>query len=252
MKPYLLERHESGYLLFTINREERRNAINYEVMEGLESAISAALDKHVKALVITGAGDKAFCSGGDLSVFHELRTESEAYQMLSKMANILYKLAILPKPTVALLNGTAVGGGCEIATACDYRVARTGVKAGFIQGKLAITTGWGGGTLLAEKLLPHNVMKLLMEADKYSVDQLQDMGFIHAVYEEQPTVAIRDFLTKTLELDGEVLQAYKSILISKWKNSHLKERMNEEVRKCAILWEREEHHRQVEIFVNKK
>ena len=92
---YSIEKQEKGYLLFTINRSEKRNAINYDVMEGLTEAIKRATEPDIKALVITGKGDQAFCSGGDLSVFHQLHTKEEAYTMLSKMANILYSLTNL-------------------------------------------------------------------------------------------------------------------------------------------------------------
>src|SRR4051812_19543202 len=112
---YIVELDEqSGILLFTIKREEKRNAVNYAVMDGLKAAVERAKKDDVRVLAITGEGEQAFCSGGDLSIFHALHTEREAYNMLAKMGDVLYKLATLPKPTVALLNGPAVGGGCEI------------------------------------------------------------------------------------------------------------------------------------------
>ncbi|HAF0292607.1 TPA: enoyl-CoA hydratase/isomerase family protein, partial [Salmonella enterica subsp. enterica serovar Typhimurium var. 5-] len=80
MKPYILSNH-NGVLLFTINRPDRRNAINFEVMDGLEHALELAHEKEVKFFAILGAGDQAFCSGGDLSAFHLLKTEKEAYGM---------------------------------------------------------------------------------------------------------------------------------------------------------------------------
>src|SRR5690554_2130124 len=132
MGAYTLERLEDGILLFTITREDKRNAINFEVMEGLTLAIERAKEADVKILAITGEGDKAFCSGGDLSVFHELRTDEKAYEVLSKMGNILYQLTMLEKPTAAILNGLSLGGGCEIAAACDFRIGKKGIEAGFI------------------------------------------------------------------------------------------------------------------------
>jgi enoyl-CoA hydratase len=251
MNPYLIE-DDKDILRFTINRPERRNAIDFDIMDGLEKVLEIGENKAYKALVISGAGNSAFCSGGDLSVFHQLRTEEEAYKMLSKMASILYKLLTFPKPTVAIINGSAVGGGCELATACDFRLARKGIKAGFIQGKLAITTGWGGGSMLLEKLSPVNAMKLLMTAEVYEAEQLKDLGFIHDVYEINDREACHLFLEKMLKLEVDVLSAYKKIQINKWLQTNLQQRIQEEVRSCAKLWESEAHHLQVDRFLSKK
>ncbi|MED4202694.1 enoyl-CoA hydratase/isomerase family protein [Neobacillus mesonae] len=252
MLEFLIEKKDKGYILFTITRNEKRNAINYEVMEGLQKAINETAEApDVKALVITGEGERAFCSGGDLSVFHSLSTKDEAYTMLSKMADILYSLTTLSKPTVALVNGTAIGGGCELASACDFRLGRQGIKAGFVQGKQAITTGWGGGSILAEKLPQHAAMKLLMEAEPQTVEYLFDLDFFHGIYEEESLSACEAFLDKTLASDVNVLESYKKIWINKWAAVNLRERMEEEVKKCAVLWESDAHHQYVKTFLNK-
>ena len=252
LKPYIIEVNREGYLLFTINRPEKRNAVSYEVINGLEEAVGMTVNKNIKAFIITGAGDQAFCSGGDLSVFHQLRTEEEAYEMLSKMAKVLTEIFVLPMPTIALMNGTAVGGGCEVASACDFRIARQGIKAGFVQGKLAITTGWGGGAMILEKIPPANGLKMLLEAELYDTDTLKNLGFLDYIYEGDKMVGLKNFTQNLLKLDRGVLSSYKEILIRKWLKSELAERIDEEVRSCAKLWEREEHHEQVEKFNSKK
>jgi enoyl-CoA hydratase len=241
-----------GYLIFTITRSEKRNAINYQVMEGLKEAILLADDPSVKALVITGEGERAFCSGGDLSVFHQLHTKEEAYEMLSKMSKILYSLLTLRKPTIALINGTAIGGGCELAAACDFRLAREGIKAGFVQGKQAITTGWGGGTILAEKLPAGSSMKLLMEADIQTADYLREVGFIDRIYSSHPISACDAYLEKLLAMDIKVLESYKMIWIQKWEENKLRERIEKEVKNCSVLWESESHLKYVKNFISKK
>lgn len=251
MNAYLIE-EKTGYLLFTVNREDVRNAINYDVMDGLEKFLDMGKDKAYKALVITGAGESAFCSGGDLSAFHQLKTEEESYQMLSKMSSILYRLLIYPKPTVAILNGSAVGGGCELATACDFRIGRKGLKAGFIQGKLAITTGWGGGSILLEKLGTANALKLLMTADLYESEQLLALGYIHELYEGDRQQACDIYIEKMLKLETDVLVAYKKMVVSKWEETNLQKRIQEEVRSCAKLWQSEAHHQQVASFLKDK
>ena len=249
---YSIEKRDLGYLLFTISRREKRNAINNDVMDGLSEAILLAKDPNIKAVVITGEGDKAFCSGGDLSVFHQLRTKEEAYEMLSKMSEILYQLLTITKPTIALLNGTAVGGGCELAAACDFRLARNGIKAGFVQGKQAITTGWGGGTILAEKLPAGGSMKLLMEAEIHTAEYLREVGFVDEIYSSRPISACEDYLEKLLTVDLKVLESYKMMWIRKWEESKLRERIEKEVNNCSVLWESEAHHKYVKSFINKK
>ncbi len=249
---YTIERQEKGYLLFTITRSEKRNAVNYDIMSGLTKAINRAKEPDIKALVITGEGDRAFCSGGDLSVFHALRTKEEAYTMLSKMAGILYSLLTLPKPTIALINGTAIGGGCEIIAACDYRLAREGIKAGFVQGKQAITTGWGGGTIVTEKLPSIHSMKLLMEAEIQTAEFLNKIGFIDEIYKNDSLLACERYLEKILSVDLMVLESYKMMLIRKWEQGNIRERIETEVRNCSVLWESEAHHEHVRKFIDKK
>ncbi|MFT9597948.1 enoyl-CoA hydratase/isomerase family protein [Mesobacillus sp.] len=252
MDPYIITKEKDGVLLFTINRPDRRNAINFEVMAGLEKAIDMAAGNDVKVFAITGAGDQAFCSGGDLSAFHSLKTETQAYGMLSRMAGILYKLLVLPRPTIAILNGSAVGGGCEIASACDFRIGRDGMKAGFVQGNLAITTGWGGGSILLEKLPQNIAFKMLLDANIYTADELKEYGFIHQIYKENPIDACLSFMKGSLNKEATVLEAYKTLMIKKWELLSMRERMEEEAARCSVLWEDDAHHKKVDEFMNKK
>ncbi|WP_079508331.1 enoyl-CoA hydratase/isomerase family protein [Mesobacillus jeotgali] len=251
MDSYIISKEKNGILFFIINRPDRRNAINFEVMEGLEKAIGMAENHDVKILAITGAGDQAFCSGGDLSAFHQLKTEEQAYGMLSRMAGILYKLLTLQKPTIAILNGSAVGGGCEIATSCDFRIGRAGMKAGFVQANLAITTGWGGGSILLERL-PHAAMKMLMDAKVHSAEELLELGFLNYIYKEDPIDACLSFMNESLKKETSVLEAYKSLMNKKWELLSMKERMEAEAARCAVLWEDDAHHKKVDEFMSKK
>ncbi|MCA1029959.1 enoyl-CoA hydratase/isomerase family protein [Bacillus timonensis] len=254
MSDYIIDIDQNGIVWFTINREDRRNAINYEIMKGLEEVLQETRNNNkYKALVISGAGEKSFCSGGDLSVFHQLKTESQAYSMLSRMAKILYDLFTLPKPTIANINGIAIGGGCEIATACDFRIASSNSKVGFVQGNLGITTGWGGATMLFEKLVYDKAMKLLLSAKIITADEALEMGFIHKII---PNLDIRDkceeFVLSFVLSQGEVLKAYKEVAIHKFEANDTYSRMVQEVKSCSKLWETEAHHQAVEKFLSKK
>lgn len=250
-----LKRLHNQLLVCTINRPDVRNAVDYDVMEGFKEAIHTVKNETtIKGLVITGTGTDAFCSGGDLSVFHGLHTEEEAYSMLSKMGEILFELMTLNRPTFALLNGVAVGGGCEIATACDFRIASSTSKVGFIQGKLGITTGWGGGTMLLEKLPVDRAGQMLYSANIISSEKGMEIGFINKVipdkeFQQEGIQWIEDLLKNS---SPSVLASYKELAVRKWLSTNLKARMEEEIKQCAILWESEEHHQAVDAFLGKK
>ncbi|ALC86158.1 enoyl-CoA hydratase [Bacillus sp. FJAT-22090] len=241
-------------IIFEINRPDIHNAINGEVVEGFKELIhNVKTNESIKLAVITGAGEKSFCSGGDLSVFHKLKTEKESYKMLSETANVLYEVATLPIPTIALVNGTAVGGGCEIATLCDYRLVKKEAKCGYIQGKLAITSGWGGGTYLFEKGMRHDqALQMLTEAVPYTADYLFSIGWVTQLYEGDKLIALNKFIQKMMVPHSTVLQAYKIQAIRKWEKSKLYERVMEEVSSCAVLWEQDIHHDAVNNFLNNK
>lgn len=242
---------ENGIATFTIARTERRNAVNTAVMDGLEEFIGRIENNpDIAFAVITGEGDQAFCSGGDVAEFHNLRTAEEAFPMLGRMAGILYKIATLPVPVIALVNGVAVGGGCEIAMACDYRVVSSQAKAGFIQGTLAITAGWGGATLLFEKDGKHDrVFRLLSEAEVHSAETLLQVGWATEIYEGNAKDGLTRFLSKMSEIHPTVHRAYKAIAVRKWTADFIHDRMLEEARQCSILWESEAHHAAVNRFL---
>ncbi len=252
MNAFSSAKYENGLLVWKINRPEKRNAINYEVMDGLELMLNEAeRDSSIKAVAITGEGDRAFCSGGDVVQFHRLKTEKQAYAMLSRMGNLLYRLTVLPKPTVAVMNGLALGGGCELAAACDMRIAKAGTNAGFIQANLAITTGWGGASLLYEKLDPSRAIQILTEAQVLSVQELKSFGFINEIYEGDPLKALEKFMKDILSKEAGVLKSYKESLIGKFYASNLKQQMEQEIRRCAVLWAKDEHHQVVSSFLKR-
>jgi len=140
--------HESdGLAVLTIDRPQARNAISLDTMGQLEEALDAAAG--ARTLVITGAGDRAFVSGGDLKELGALRTEEDAAAMAKRMRSICDQLASFPAPVIAALNGHALGGGAEVAVAADIRIAADDVKIAFNQVTLEIMPAWGGAERLA-------------------------------------------------------------------------------------------------------
>lgn len=249
----MLDYSSDGIAWITLNRPEKRNAVDYDVIQLLDTFLDDISNRtDCKLVVITGTGSQAFCSGGDLSVFHELRTEEEAYQMLSKMGGVLHKLLTLNKITIAAINGAAVGGGCELATACDFRLATSTAKLGFVQGRLGITTGWGGATMLFEKMNHHEALKLLGQASLVTAKQAVRMGFVDQLLEEVDfKEQVKKWVAPFLTQSPDVLSAYKKAAIVKWETRAFQESLYAEMRRCAILWETDAHHEAVRSFFRK-
>ena len=138
---------DDGVAVITIDRPHARNAIAPATMGELEEALDKV--EGAKALVIRGAGDRAFVSGGDLKELSAVRTLDDAAAMARRMRSICDRLASFPAPVIAALNGHALGGGAEVAVAADIRVAADDIRIGFTQVTLAIMPAWGGAERLA-------------------------------------------------------------------------------------------------------
>ncbi|MBU8907126.1 enoyl-CoA hydratase/isomerase family protein [Desertibacillus haloalkaliphilus] len=252
MSKVVVERNH-GLVWVTLNRPYKRNAVDYDVMEELDQVLDEVEDNQDdKVLVITGQGNEAFCSGGDVALFQDLYTKKQAFPMLSKMGKVLYRLFFFPKPTVAAINGTAVGGGCELATACDFRVAASTAKIGFVQGTLGITTGWGGSTLLYERLPATVAMELLMTCKVMTAQHANETGFVqHVVSGDDFRADVESYLRPYTRQSVAVLQAYKKRFTDSYDKAEVKERFYKEIDHCSTLWASDEHHEAVERFLNK-
>jgi enoyl-CoA hydratase/carnithine racemase len=173
---------DDGLAVLTIDRPHARNAISLDTMAELEKALDA-LDaaKVARALVITGAGDRAFVSGGDLKELGAIRTTEEASAMAWRMRTICDRLAEFPAPVVAALNGHAFGGGAEVAVATDIRVAADDVKIGFNQVSLEIMPAWGGAERLAALVGPGKALLLAGTGTVLDATEAQRIGLIDRV-----------------------------------------------------------------------
>jgi enoyl-CoA hydratase/carnithine racemase len=131
--------------LIVIDRPQAQNAISRPAMAELGAVLDeVSADTDIRVVALRGQGERVFVSGGDLKELATIRTEDEAQAMAMTMRTLLDRVASLPVPVVAALNGHAFGGGCEVAIACDFRVAANDVKLAFNQVDLGIMPAWGG------------------------------------------------------------------------------------------------------------
>ncbi|HEX9832368.1 MAG TPA: enoyl-CoA hydratase/isomerase family protein [Mycobacterium sp.] len=173
---------DDGLAVITIDRPHARNAISLETMDQLEKALDGIdHSRGARALVITGAGDRAFVSGGDLKELSALRTELDASVMAFRMRTICDRIAGFDGPTIAALNGHALGGGAEFAVSTDIRVAADDIKIGFNQVALKIMPAWGGAERLVALVGYSKALLLAGTGAIVGADEAERIGLVDRV-----------------------------------------------------------------------
>lgn len=210
----LLVDRQGAVLRLTINRPEQRNALRLNLLDALGRALGdSAADESLRCVVITGAGDRAFAAGGDLKELDAIRTPEQAEAMSKRGRRALDRIRQFPLPVVAALNGLALGGGAELAMACDLRVAAPSAEIGFLQGRLNVTTAWGGGIDLVAAVGRRRALELLSSARRIAADEALGLGLFDRVCQpgESLDECVADFLASCLSRPRQVLEGFKAI-----------------------------------------
>jgi enoyl-CoA hydratase len=184
-----LERQSGGLILLTFNRPEARNALNWEAMFALRDAVTELeSEQRLTAVIVTGAGGRAFISGGDLRDLHTASTEDDALRQHDLMAGTLDRLAALPVPVIAAIEGATRGGGCEVAVVCDLRFASSEATFAFAQIDMAVTPGWGGAERLVSLIGYSRAFDLLVTGRTLEAQEGQQIGLIDRIVEPGSTI----------------------------------------------------------------
>jgi enoyl-CoA hydratase len=169
--------------LLTINRPDKLNALNAEVMQALREALHAAKgDSGVGAVVLTGSGTKAFVAGADIAGFQGKRA-NELRELARSGQVVLNLLEGLGKPTIAAINGFALGGGLELAMACSIRIASRNAKVGQPEVNLGLIPGYGGTQRLPRLVGKGRAMEMILTADPITAEEAHRIGLVNRVVE---------------------------------------------------------------------
>jgi enoyl-CoA hydratase len=251
-KNLIFERRERVGLI-TINRPQVQNAISIETMQELAQLLDRVeKEPDLRALVITGSGETAFVAGGDLKDFRRLNTFQAGRWMSLYMQGILNRLEDLDQPVVAAINGYAFGGGCEVAVACDFRIAAEGAQLGFRQVRFGIMTGWGGAQRLLRLVGRPKALELLLTGDVVSAQEALAIGLVDKV------VPNGQALTAALELAGRIAQnpplALRNIkrAINKGWEMPLRAAIAYEAELFAATWDSEDHREAERAFAERR
>src|SRR4026208_797517 len=182
MKYVLLElQSDKDIAIIKINRPEVLNALNKEVMSELSTAIDiVGADDKMKVLIITGSGERSFCAGADIRYVVNI-DPIEAERYATFIHSLLNKIENLEKPVIAAINGYALGGGCELALACDIRIASSNAKIGQTEATIGIPPGWGGTQRLLRIVGLAKTKELIYTGKMITAEEAERMGLVNRV-----------------------------------------------------------------------
>lgn len=244
----------SGILSVTLRRPEKRNALNRALIAALgETFTRWSGDRDLALAVLTGEGDKAFASGGDLRELNAVRTEDEAFAFAEETRRALDTIRRFPVPVVAALNGDALGGGAELALACDLRIAAPHARIGFLQGTLAIGSAWGGGTDLFRLLGSARALGLLCGAEALPAERALALGLVDAVAPsgEPFSHAVDAYVARFGARRPQVARAFKSLATAYREGATSDTMMDIETRAFAETWVHDDHWTAVDAVLNR-
>lgn len=184
----ILVEEKEGIVYVTINRPKALNALNRSVFDDLENLMHDLDPSNIKGVIITGAGEKAFVAGADISEFNALGKDG-AQKMSKRGQDIFFLIEHFAKPVIAAVNGFALGGGCELAMACHMRVAGPHAKFGQPEVNLGIVPGYGGSQRLIQLIGKGKAMELLLTGNMIGAEEAHNLGLANAVTEAGAEVA---------------------------------------------------------------
>lgn len=242
----LIYRREGGIVVATLSRPGQLNALNKDLFDGIRDMLDVlGTDKTVRVIIFTGSGEKAFCVGADLKE-RQLMNEKDVLGRMEFVHKLSQRIESLPVPVIAAINGIALGGGLELALACDLRVAAENAQLGFPEVDLGIIPGNGGTQRLSRVVGMAKALELILLAKRITASEALALGIVHQVVPEgqslsqakawalrlcesgpialkQAKLAIRQGYGKSMDQGLQVeFEAYKPCLYSKDRLEGLK------------------------------
>jgi len=250
MNPKIRLEDHGHWAWLIVDRPEAKNAIDRETMVQLkETILKLKLREDLVLLGIRGAGD-IFIAGGDIKDLALIKDASSAEQMSSEMNGVLIALGELDCLSVAVINGDAYGGGCELALACDVRILQSGSRLFFKQAAMGLTPGWGGGQRLARLLGPGKATMYYATGAVVESAEALSSGLVDFV-DENVTERIEAW-AKRMEKYSPMAIRYTKRAIREGQTKSTAEAFEAETRLFGECWASEPHHQAVAAFLKRR
>jgi enoyl-CoA hydratase len=242
-----------GVAKITINRPSKYNALNSAVISELTKLMKEAeSDSGVRVVIITGAGDRAFAAGADISAFPG-RNSTTVRPFVQSGQDFCKYIESMSKPVIAAINGFALGGGCEVAMACDIRYASANAKFGQPEIKLGIIPGYGGSVRLPRLVGLGVAKELVYTGDNISADEALRIGLVNRVFDttEQLMEGVHELANKLVTRPGVAMKLAKQSLNNAWVMP-LEKNLAFEVDAFCETFDTEDKEEGVDAFLNKR
>jgi len=266
--------------ILRINRPEALNAMNLDVIFELARAIDIiSADEGVKVLVITGAGERSFCAGADISYMVNIDAVT-AEKYASSAQSVLNKIEKMEKPVIAAINGFALGGGCELSLVCDIRIASENAKIGQPEVTIGIPPGWGGTQRLLRVVGPAKAKEMIFTGKMITAHEAATIGLVNQVIslsdeeksnldpsidqnnEKEKSIALSKLLNKKLlehcitfakEITKNSFNAVRisKMLINKGMDADIDTGLRLEIYGWALCFAHEDRQKMMGVFLNK-
>ena len=242
-----------GIATLRVNRPAARNALTWAAQEAFAGAVAAAgRDNAIRVLIVTGTGT-GFVAGGDLKELAQHPEPAAGERLNRVMSDALAHLMSLSFPVIAAVNGDTVGGGCEILTACDLRLAAAEARFSFRQVQNGLTTGWGGTARLVSLVGQSRAMELLLTGRTFDAAEAQTLGLLHRVAPpgQDALDAAHEWAAELSRLPRAALAAAKALVhAAAYLSPAAADRLEAQV--FINLWSSADHIEAMNAFVGKR
>lgn len=219
----ILSQYNDGITTITINRPNKLNALNIDTIEELHEALkNANSDKKVKAIIITGSGEKAFVAGADISEFANFDVENGSKLARNGQELLFDFIENLSTPVIAAVNGFALGGGLELAMACHFRIASDNAKMGLPEVSLGVIPGYGGTQRLPQLVGKGRALEMIMTAGMIDANSALNYGLVNHVTTQEELIPLAEKIAGKIMRNSPV--AIKAAI--KCVNANFKEDVN--------------------------
>jgi len=248
----LIVTREGGVTILQLNRPEKKNAVNAALRQGMEEALKEIAGDPKQRVVIVTGGEEFFCAGADIGEILEASTAEATYRHAREFQLLFDQIEALPQPVAAAVAGYALGGGCELALACDFRIASEGTKFGLPEIKIGAFPGGGGTQRLPRLIGAAKAKEMILTGDTIGAEEAFSFGLVMKVVPKDKLLEeARAFAAKLAALPRLALEASK-MLINKGLEVDLNSALEMEARCFGNLATSHDLHEGTAAFLEKR